>query len=377
MALQSQLFRGDPKLEAAAVSDPAHILSGANGPHVGKIQLALVQLDGAAIAQDSVYGPSTAVAVRAFKQKRQILNSQGRIDDIVGKKTMAALDGEMLAKERGSAGGGGRLGFKIVGDDTPFGPPPPRQVGDVVVRFQGAFAEGGLTPDSVLSARRVLIYKRVPGSPGIFAAVLVNPFNGRFLLRVGRKTTTIGAASLGVFASVLSEMQVLLLGLQLAPGKIFIHGSSSGGRNAIDFAAHATRLGFKPHLVASVDAAFFQADTSSRPDPNPVDPNELDHPKRIPDFSVDAGSTPQSNRHNFFQTIGNHTRGSLFQGVLFTSKMKGEEIHGRVVGFRNNDLSRFLPRPLLLTDDEAHGECGIRGNADAERLIADDLLLNT
>lgn len=101
MALQSQLFGGDPKLEAAAVSDPAHIFPGARGPHVGKIQQALIQIDGAAITQDSVYGPATAAAVRAFKQKRQILNFQGKIDDIVGKKTMSALDEGMLAKEKG------------------------------------------------------------------------------------------------------------------------------------------------------------------------------------------------------------------------------------------------------------------------------------
>jgi peptidoglycan hydrolase-like protein with peptidoglycan-binding domain len=66
MGLQSQLFRGDPKLEAAAVSDPAHILPGAAGPHVGKIQRALIQRDGAAIAPDSIYGPATAAAVLAF-----------------------------------------------------------------------------------------------------------------------------------------------------------------------------------------------------------------------------------------------------------------------------------------------------------------------
>jgi hypothetical protein len=45
--LRSQLFRGDPKLEAAAVSDPAHVLPGAAGSHVGKIQLALILLDAA------------------------------------------------------------------------------------------------------------------------------------------------------------------------------------------------------------------------------------------------------------------------------------------------------------------------------------------
>jgi hypothetical protein len=54
MALQSQLFAGDPKLEAAAVSDPAHILPGARGQHVGKLQFALVELDGATITQDSI-----------------------------------------------------------------------------------------------------------------------------------------------------------------------------------------------------------------------------------------------------------------------------------------------------------------------------------
>src|SRR3954463_9380189 len=72
MALQSQLFRNDPKLEAAAVSDPAHIVPGARGEHVRKIQLALIQLDRAAIAADGVYGPATAAAVLAYKKKRNI-----------------------------------------------------------------------------------------------------------------------------------------------------------------------------------------------------------------------------------------------------------------------------------------------------------------
>src|SRR5262249_53594590 len=68
---------------------------------------------------DSIYGPATAAAVAAFKRKRQILNFAGQIDNIVGKKTMAALDGEMLAKERG--GGGGRPGSRLA--DAPPGTP--------------------------------------------------------------------------------------------------------------------------------------------------------------------------------------------------------------------------------------------------------------
>jgi peptidoglycan hydrolase-like protein with peptidoglycan-binding domain len=106
MPLQSQLFRGDPKLEAAAVSDPAHIGPGAQGEHVRKIQLALIQLDGAAIKADRIYGPATAAAVLAYKQERNIINRgyQTKADNIVGKMTMAFLDREMLAKETPTPG---------------------------------------------------------------------------------------------------------------------------------------------------------------------------------------------------------------------------------------------------------------------------------
>jgi hypothetical protein len=99
MALQSQLFRGDSKLEKAAVSDSDHILPGSRGAHVVKIQQALIQVAGAAIAPDGVYGPATAAAVADFKrnQKPPILNFAGKIDNIVGIKTMAALDA-MLPK---------------------------------------------------------------------------------------------------------------------------------------------------------------------------------------------------------------------------------------------------------------------------------------
>jgi peptidoglycan hydrolase-like protein with peptidoglycan-binding domain len=101
VALQSQLFRDNPKLEAAAVSDPAHIVPGARGDHVRKIQLALIELDGADIDSDGIYGPATAAAVLAYKQKRQIINRsyQQQADNIVGKMTMAALDRDMLKAE--------------------------------------------------------------------------------------------------------------------------------------------------------------------------------------------------------------------------------------------------------------------------------------
>jgi peptidoglycan hydrolase-like protein with peptidoglycan-binding domain len=102
MTLQSQLFRDDPKLEAAATSDSAHVAPGAMGPHVSKIQLALTEIDGAKIVVDSSYGSKTAAAVLAFKRKRNIVNRSYETapDNVVGKMTIVALDKEVALFER-------------------------------------------------------------------------------------------------------------------------------------------------------------------------------------------------------------------------------------------------------------------------------------
>jgi hypothetical protein len=363
MALRSK-FKLNAKLQACSEADKDHIgestfpVEDRKGPHVALIHEALNAWAGKQkpsvdpVAADEViattYGSDTARLVSVFKTRNKILNYKGQIDAIVGIKTVAALD----------------LELPELRDPVPV-PPQTQTVADIVVRFQGAFEAGPLTPDSVLSGRRIVIYQPMPKQP-FGNKVMLHPFNGRTLLRLGQKTTTIGDASLSVFGTVLGEMNRLLILLKLQPGKIFIHGSSSGGRNAIDFAARITRLGLKPLFVAAVDAAFFQADTNARPEAN------VDRPRTIPEFPVNAGSA--SKLHNFFQTLGNHAKRSLRQSVVFTSNMAGEEIHGAIAGFRNNDLTRLMPSPLLLTDDQAHGECGKLGSPEAERLIADELL---
>ena len=43
-------------------------------------------------------------------------------------------------------------------------------------------------------------------------------------------------------------------------------GSSSGGRNAIDFAEHLSKFNLEPYPIAAVDAAFSQANTRARPE---------------------------------------------------------------------------------------------------------------
>ena len=53
MALKSKRFTGDQKLEAAATADTAHIVRGASGAHVTRIQSALIELDGVPISGES------------------------------------------------------------------------------------------------------------------------------------------------------------------------------------------------------------------------------------------------------------------------------------------------------------------------------------
>ncbi len=103
--LKSNLFAGDARLELCAASNPGHVAPGAGGPHVRKVQAAVMVLDGAAIAQGELdsarYGPSTARAVLAYKTKRHIVNRayETQADDIVGIMTIKALDAELLTHQ--------------------------------------------------------------------------------------------------------------------------------------------------------------------------------------------------------------------------------------------------------------------------------------
>jgi hypothetical protein len=104
MPLQSDLFKGDPRLESCLINDAAHVKQGAVGDYVSKIQVALLRIDSLLVDPSELrakwYGPSTAAAVLAFKRKRGIINYsyQTEPDNIVGKMTIAALDREMLGK---------------------------------------------------------------------------------------------------------------------------------------------------------------------------------------------------------------------------------------------------------------------------------------
>jgi hypothetical protein len=366
MALQSQLFRGDPKLEKAAVSDPAHILPGERGPHVVKIQQALIQVAGATILPDGNYGPATAAAVADFKRKHQpqILNFGGRIDDIVGIKTLAALDSKLPKP------GGLNLNF-ILGITLV----------DIVVNFIGAAGASPRDPEEAI-LQSLLFASHVPVQDPFSRKLLRHKTNGNLLFRIAQGTTEFGLKGAPVLARVLLSIATMLRGRAplndnpLLPGNIFILGTSSGGRNAINFAGLLVQSGFSPHLVASIDASFFQSETDTRPS---------DNPQRVlptPNFQLSRIAEPVPaliprvpNRHNFFQTKGNHRGDSFnpFASPFFTSDMAGglEEIHGRVDGFTNHEVA--VRGAFGKTDDGFHEECDALGRREVQLMIAGEL----
>jgi hypothetical protein len=103
MTLGSNLFRGNKRLAACEVSNPAHVVTGDTGDHVRLIQIALGEIDGAEIAEAELkakrYGPSTASAVLQYKRDREIINPayQSKADNIVGKMTIVSLDKDMMS----------------------------------------------------------------------------------------------------------------------------------------------------------------------------------------------------------------------------------------------------------------------------------------
>ena len=110
MPLKSELFRNDPRLEACAVNNQAHITLGAIGEHVSKIQTALLRINQAFIEHAELsaqhYGASTAAAVLKYKRERSIINRsyQTQADNIVGIMTITYLDNELVEWERRGGG---------------------------------------------------------------------------------------------------------------------------------------------------------------------------------------------------------------------------------------------------------------------------------
>lgn len=106
MPLMSKHFKGNDRLEKCLVSHPHHVVPGEAGPHVAKIQEALILLGagviGATEISKSFYGITTRQAVLQYKSKRNIINKsyQNTADNIVGIMTIERLDLDMVEHEK-------------------------------------------------------------------------------------------------------------------------------------------------------------------------------------------------------------------------------------------------------------------------------------
>lgn len=337
----SSRFQNDQQLKRAAEHDPAHVGEQFNreGNHVRLIKEALnawaakqnASLGLQPLPVTNVFDKATGDRVALYKRMQvpPILNFENKIDRIVGKKTVVALDKELP-----------KLDEK----------PEVAQIADIVVRYQGAGDDRELTADEVLPEKLLITYLRKH---------LVK--QDRVLHRFGNNTNFIGQDAAGMIARHVAKIEKLLEGKD--SGKLCLWGSSSGGRNILDLALALTRRGLPLAYVGVLDAAFFPNDTSDVPTLTT---------KPTPRFRMYASVRPDRSL-NVFQTTGNRKKITKNgNGFAFTSNLGGsllrrglEEIHGSVPPLRDRDDTFRVPSGA--SDDDAHGIV-IGANNDEVRL---------
>jgi len=178
MPLQSELFRGDRRLEACLIDNAAHITPGSVGDFVAKIQIALLTLEDLDIQPSELlakrYGPSTAAAVLGYKTRRRIINFtyETQADNIVGKMTIESLDREMLAQEPPDTGTACYLDDALI-----TGRPAPSPVGGNLGVVPAVVTATGTSPSDRakgLKADAALWAAAATGKLGLVASLLAN-----------------------------------------------------------------------------------------------------------------------------------------------------------------------------------------------------------
>jgi hypothetical protein len=280
---------------------------------VQRIQRALVALgyglpksfpEGPDKDPDGIFGQEVLEAVLAF-QKLAFPGHPEEWDGRVGKKVLEKMV-ENLPKR-------GALPL----DDPPS--PKRRVIADIIVKYRGVSKDVGnqkitdeqeLLPDS-------MIQRYLRNQP---------PY--RILKRMGFLTASTWPVPWA--SEIFSETALEIRRIALVPmdiGKIFVYGSSSGGRNALELAKTLSGV-FSFEYLGVADPAFFPKDTTDRPT------RWSDPPDVVPTFRMYAGLASRVRvRQNYFQTDGNHTRKeNTSLDYNFTSDLN-DEIHGEITGF--------------------------------------------
>lgn len=324
MALESEL-RVSPKLRDCEMYDKDHVGEAyANtGPHVALIKRALnawARKNGIPeIPETELFDKVTGDFVERYKREHKpkpILNYKGKIDRIVGIKTIRALDKELP---------------KV----APF--PMLRRVFDVVVDLTGGRELGELKQMRVVQPKVRAAYDAK------------NLTRDRALIELAQVTA--GLATMKDGAKAIVDRAVAEIGAEAA-GKIMVYGSSSGGQWAMAVAAEFNSRNLPVDYLAVMDPPWFANQATNKPTGSKPG-SATDEPKETPIFHPPFGASAHV-RKNFFQTKGNRWKRTLNHGFMFTSKMDNEEIHGNIVGFDIRDMS------LKLTagdPDGLHSEC--------------------
>lgn len=376
MALESE-FGDNAQLRDCAVRDPAHVSETANktGQHVVLIKKALSAWLARRGTRDNpikgkpplpdlsageLYDKLTADLVEAYKTEKGIKNHQGRIDRVVGKKTVEALDKELPKKSAG----------REEAKTTTI---------DVVVRFSGTLKATvqPLTDEVVLPRGRAAQYEqngnsilnKLPKNP--LAPDVAFLFTPRRLIRIGTTTNQTGADGKptrdGMLRRMLEEK-----GTTDTFGKVFVYGSSSGGRNAIDFASELKSQNIDVEYLAALDPAFFPNETTDQP------VGLFGEPTNVPNFTIPRVPASAVTNKVFFQTVGNHRGVNIrARAQQFTSEMSFEEIHGNIPGFTPMNLTSAIAiRPDVAgatgkaRDDNAHIALSNLASGEAQSDIA-------
>ncbi len=208
---------------------------------------------------------------------------------------------------------------------------------DIIVHFRGAANDSSsLTDDETFPDKLLTTYSKKAD---------------RKLMRFGQRTTHIWSSGSGVVAEHAAKIKTAIVQAALSGfeiGKVFIYGSSSGGRNAINLGITLNDdIAAVPiEFLAAIDAAWFPNET--RTIPNMIFFGE---PTNTPMFTARAPIAAQT--FDVFQRVGNHSKQTSFHGLMFTSDMPKNEIHGNLAGLLPVDVTTQV-RGTVRTDDDAH-----------------------
>ena len=240
---QSAAFKGDAQLLSCSQSDGAHIgrFTAASKPQaVRKLQAALEAIfkalgmpypPGPRDAAGT-YGNSTAAAVAALKKHIGLLNFAGQIDDIIGIKTVRALDAAQAALSGGGGGGGGGGAATL-------------RTLDLYIEIQGTLGGNEGTPRLVDELNNFSAVRAVSTEAGYMSRHemhMINFWGSPF-------------AAKSPVVKILAEIARISGERMLPPGRTVIVGISNGGPNAIDLAQKLQAI--RPiSYLGLIDAAF-------------------------------------------------------------------------------------------------------------------------